>query len=69
MVNSMAETKYKPVRHDHEAFLRKAKRRRGFQEAYRALAVEYKVARKTLAYRAGTSKSNKPRLKKIDPLR
>jgi hypothetical protein len=68
MSKFMAETKYKPIRHNHRAFLKKAKRRSGFQEVYRALAVEYKVASETLAYRAGTSKSNKPRLKKIDPL-
>jgi DNA-binding XRE family transcriptional regulator len=71
----MAETKYKPIRHDHKAFLRKAKRRRGFQEAYQALAVEYEVATQMLAARAragltqeavanrmGTSKSTVSRL-------
>ncbi len=35
----MADTKYKPIGHNHKAFLRKAKRRSGFQEAYQALAV------------------------------
>jgi hypothetical protein len=64
----MAETKYKPIRHDHKAFLRKAKRRSGFQEAYRALAGEYEVASEMLASRMGTSKSNTPRLEKIDAL-
>ena len=71
----MAETKYKPIRHDHKAFLRKAKRRTGFQEAYQALAVEYEVANEMLAARAragltqeafanrmGTSKSTVSRL-------
>ncbi|MEK6320906.1 MAG: helix-turn-helix transcriptional regulator [Acidobacteriota bacterium] len=71
----MAETKYKPVRHNHKAFLRKAKRRNGFQEAYQALAVEYEVAGEMLAARAragltqeavatrmGTSKSAVSRL-------
>jgi hypothetical protein len=48
----MAETKFKPIRHDHDAFLRKAKRRRGFQAAYQALAVEYAVAGEMLAARA-----------------
>jgi hypothetical protein len=64
----MAETKYNPIRHDHDAFLRKAKRRSGFQEAYQALAVEYEVASEMLASRVGSSKGNEPRLEKIDPL-
>lgn len=46
-----AETEYKPIRHDHKAFLRKANRRSGFQEAYQALAVEYEVASEMLATR------------------
>lgn len=71
----MTETRYKPVRHDHIAFLRKAKRRRGFQAAYQALAIEYAVAGEMLAARAragltqeavatrmGTSKSAVSRL-------
>jgi ribosome-binding protein aMBF1 (putative translation factor) len=48
----MAETKYKPIRHDHNAFLKKAKKRRGFREAYEALAVEYEVASEMLAARS-----------------
>jgi len=48
----MAETKYKPILHDHDAFLRKASKRRGFQIAYQALAVEYAVANEMLAARA-----------------
>lgn len=77
----MAETKYKPIRHDHKAFLRKAKRRGGFQDAYRALAVEYEVVSEMLAARVGprlteeavaslmgTSKSDEPRLEKTDSL-
>lgn len=71
----MTETGYKPVRHDHDAFLRKAKRRRGFQAAHQALAIEYAVAGEMLAARAragltqatvatcmGTSKSAVSRL-------
>lgn len=71
----MAEIKYKPVPHNHKTFLKKAKRRRGFQEAYQALAVEYEVANEMLAARAragltqeavatrmGTSKSTVSRL-------
>lgn len=60
----MTETKYKPIRHDHAAFLRKAKRRSGFREAYRARAVEYEVASEMLASRVGTSKSNDAHLEK-----
>ena len=47
----MAETKYQPVAHDHDAFLKKARKRRGFQVAYQALAVEYAVANEMLAAR------------------
>ena len=48
----MAEIKYRPVRHDHEAFLRKARKRHGFKAAYDALAVEYAVASEMLAARS-----------------
>ncbi|MGI8782195.1 MAG: helix-turn-helix transcriptional regulator [Acidobacteriota bacterium] len=48
----MAEINYKPVRHNHDAFLNKARKRRGFQAAYEALAVEYAVAKEMLAARA-----------------
>ena len=48
----MAETKYQPVRHNHDAFLNNARKRRGFQAAYHALAVEYAVANEMLAARA-----------------
>ena len=48
----MAETKYQPVPHDHKAFLKKAQKRRGFQAAYEALAVEYAVANEMLAARS-----------------
>ena len=71
----MADLKHKPVRHDHPAFLRKAKRRRGFKAAYDALAVEYTIANQMLAARSragltqeavasrmGTSKSAVSRL-------
>lgn len=49
----MADLKFKPVRHDHEEFLEKASRRRGFGEAYEALEVEYALAHEMLAARAG----------------
>lgn len=71
----MAETKYKPLRHNHKTFLKKARKRRGFQEAYQALAIEYEIANEMLAARAragltqeavatrmGTSKSTVSRL-------
>jgi DNA-binding XRE family transcriptional regulator len=48
----MAESKYQPVPHDHAAFLRKARKRRGFQSAYKALEVEYAVANEMLTARA-----------------
>ena len=48
----MADTRYKPIPHDHDAFLKKASKRRGFQTAYQALAVEYAVANEMLAARA-----------------
>ena len=71
----MANLKHQPVPHDHKAFLRKAKKRRAFQAAYDALAVEYAIANQMLAARAragltqeavatrmGTSKSTVSRL-------
>ena len=48
----MAETKYKPIPHNHKAFLGEAKRRSGFQDAYEALADEYEIANEMLAARA-----------------
>ena len=47
----MAERKYAPVRHDQKAFLEKASKRRGFTEAYKALEVEYALAREMLSAR------------------
>ena len=37
----MPELKYKPVPHDHKAFLAKTSERNGFTDAYEALALEY----------------------------
>ena len=48
----MAELKYKPVVHDHAAFLAKARLRKGFTEAYDALELEYQVASQMLKARA-----------------
>ena len=48
----MADLRYQPVRHDHTAFLAKARRRPGFAEAYDTLELEYALARQMLAARA-----------------
>jgi DNA-binding XRE family transcriptional regulator len=71
----MADLKFKPIRHDHKAFLAKASKRKGFAEAYDALALEYQVAGQMLkarsragltqdavAERMGTTKSAVSRL-------
>jgi DNA-binding XRE family transcriptional regulator len=47
-----AELKYKPVPHEHDEFLARAKRRKGFAEAYDALELEYELARQMLRARA-----------------
>ena len=48
----MADIKYAPVKHDHQAFLAKARERKGFTEAYDALELEYRVADQLLRARA-----------------
>ena len=48
----MAELKYTPVPHDQKAFLAKARARKGFNEAYDALELEYQVAGQMLKARA-----------------
>ena len=48
----MVELKYKPVPHDHKAFLAKAGMRKGFTEVYDALEFEYQVAGQMLKARA-----------------
>jgi DNA-binding XRE family transcriptional regulator len=71
----MNKIRYKPIPHDHAAFLKKARKRRGFQAAYKALEIEYAVAGEMLAARTragltqeavasrmGTSKSTISRL-------
>ncbi len=40
----MPELKYKPVPHEHKAFLAKSSARKGFTKAYEALALEYQLA-------------------------
>ena len=48
----MADLKYKPVAHSHKAFLEKAKTRKGFEQAYEALALEYELAHQMIKARA-----------------
>jgi DNA-binding XRE family transcriptional regulator len=48
----MADIKYKPVTHDHEAFLKKALKRKGFKKAYEELEEEYRLTREMLAARS-----------------
>ena len=48
----MANLKYKPVPHDHEAFLKKARKRQGFSEAYDSLEEEYALVREMLTARS-----------------
>jgi len=47
-----SELKYEPVRHDHEAFLEKAGKRRGFSEKYEELGDEYNLIKQMLSARA-----------------
>lgn len=48
----MAELKYRPVSHDHEAFLKKALKRKEFREAYEELEDEYILIRQMLSARS-----------------
>jgi len=48
----MSDIKFKPVSHDHEAFLKKASKRKGFRKAYDDLEEEYRLTREMLAARA-----------------
>lgn len=48
----MADLKFQPVAHDHKAFLEKAKKRKGFTNAYEGLEEEYVFVREMLAARA-----------------
>ncbi|MDA8172030.1 MAG: helix-turn-helix transcriptional regulator [Nitrospiraceae bacterium] len=51
----MDNLKYKPVPYDHEAFLKKVSKRKGFRKAYEESEEEYRHAREMLAarFRAG----------------
>ena len=48
----MADLKYKPVPHNHAAFLVAARQRPGFNDAYDSLELEYTVATQMLKARA-----------------
>ena len=48
----MADLKYEPVLHDHEAFLKKARKREGFRKAYDDLEEEYLLVREMLSARS-----------------
>jgi len=48
----MDDMKYNPISHDHEAFLKKASKRKGFRKAYEDLEEEYCLTRAMLAARA-----------------
>ena len=48
----MAELNYQPVSHDHEAFLKNARKRQGFRKAYEDLEEEYTLIREMLAARS-----------------
>jgi DNA-binding XRE family transcriptional regulator len=48
----MADLKYEPVSHDHEAFLQNAKKRDGFRKAYEDSEEEYTLSREMLSARS-----------------
>jgi DNA-binding XRE family transcriptional regulator len=48
----VADVKYRPVAHDHEAFVEKALKRKGFREAYDDLEAEYALVRELLSARS-----------------
>lgn len=48
----MTDTEYHPIAHNHEEFLKKALKRKGFDKAYQELADEYALVRELLAARS-----------------
>ena len=48
----MANLKYNPVVHDHQAFMARASKRKCFAEAYEALELEYQLANQMLKARS-----------------
>ncbi len=48
----MANLKYSPISHDHQAFLAKAGKRKGFKTAYESLELEYQLVSQLLKARS-----------------
>jgi len=48
----MADIRYKPVPHDHKAFLKKALKRKGFKKAYEDLKEEYTLVSEMIRARS-----------------
>ena len=48
----MANLKYSPISHDHQAFLAKAGKRKGFKTAYESLELEYQLVSRLLKARS-----------------
>lgn len=48
----MADLNFKPVTHDHNAFIEKSSQREGFKKAYEDLEEEYALVREMLAARS-----------------
>ena len=48
----MTDIRYKPLSHDHEAFLKKALKRKKFRKAYEDLKEEYTLTREMLGARS-----------------
>ena len=48
----MDKIAYQPVAHDHEAFLKKALKRKDFRKSYENLEEEYRLAREMLTARS-----------------
>ena len=47
----MADLTYQPTQHNHDASLKKARKRKGFQAAYEQLEIEYMLANEMLTAR------------------
>ena len=75
----MSEQEYRPIVHDHDEFLARAMKRKGFAAAYEHNSEEYELVRELLAARAkagltqeqvaecmGTTKSAVSRLEAVD---
>ncbi len=48
----MADINYQPIAHDHDEFLKMARKRPGFDKAYEDLADEYSLVQELLAARS-----------------